>query len=131
MKNKKGFTLVELLCVIVLLAILTVMATAGIMNLSNKSKTNLYCAKIKMIESIASDYGIKLEKQINNSTIDYLGHKSITIQVSTLVDAGKLDADSDGIVVNPVDNSSMNDMDIILTIENNAIKAYIDTNNVC
>ena len=40
--NKKGFTLVELLAVIVILAILMVSAGAGVMSTMNNSKINTY-----------------------------------------------------------------------------------------
>ena len=130
MKNKNGFTLVELLCVIVLLAVLTVAATTGIMKLSSKSKENLYCAKIKMIESIAVDYSSKLEKQLNESTELYNGMKSIKIKVSDLVNAGKLEADQDNKVINPINNESMNDVDIIIYLYHNQISAVI-ANNIC
>lgn len=131
MNNKKGFTLIELLCVIVLLALITVIASAGIMSLSSKSKENLYCAKLEMIESLARDYGIKYEKELNNSTTLYNGYKSMKITVNDLVLNGSLEPDQDNIVINPIDNSSLNSKEIILYLKNNQIYAYIDSNNIC
>jgi len=130
MKNKKGFTLVELLCVIVLLAIITIMATSGIMNLTKKSKENLYCAKLEMIESIASDYGVRFEAELNQSVSLYQGYPSLKIKVKDLVDNGKLEPDKDNLVLNPIDESSMNDVEIVLYLKNNQIYAAID-NNIC
>lgn len=130
MKNKKGFTLIELLCVIVLLAVITVIATTGIMNLSHDSKENLFCAKIEMIEATAKDYGASYEKELNLSTEYYNGYKSITITIHDLVVAGKLEPDKDELVLNPIDNSSMNDLEIILYLKNNQIYAEYP-NNVC
>ena len=120
MKNKKGFTLIEILCVIVLIGILSVIATISIVNLSSKSKENLYCAKIELIENIAESYGIKYELELNNSNELYNGYKSLKIKVRTLVDAGKLEPDK----------TIMNDIDIILYLKNNQIKAEIP-NNIC
>ena len=130
MKNKKGFTLIEILCVIVLIGILSVIATISIVNLSSKSKDNLYCAKIELIENIAASYGIKYELELNNSNELYNGYKSLKIKVRTLVDAGKLEPDKKNDVINPKDNTIMNDIDIILYLKNNQIKAEIP-NNIC
>ena len=130
MKNKKGFTLIEILCVIVLIGILSVIATISIVNLSSKSKDNSYCAKIELIENIAESYGIKYELELNNSNELYNGYKSLKIKVSSLVEAGKLDPDKKNDVINPKDNTVMNDIDIILYLKNNQIKAEIP-NNIC
>lgn len=130
MKNKKGFTLIEILCVIALIAILSVVATVSIVGLSSKSKDNLYCAKIKLIESEAERFGVKYELELNNSNELYNGNKSIKIKVQALVDAGKLEPDRKDDVLNPKDNSVMNDIDIILYLKNNQIRAEIP-NNIC
>lgn len=130
MKNKRGFTLIEILCVIVIIGILSVIATISIVNLSSKSKDNLYCAKIELIENIAESYGIKYELELNNSNELYNGYKSLKIKVNTLVDAGKLEPDKKNDVINPKDNTIMNDIDIILYLKNNQIKAEIP-NNIC
>ena len=138
--NKKGFTLIELLCVIALLALITTIASVGIMTLSKKSKENLYCAKISLIKSSAKEYALKLEKELNESTNLFEGHKSLSIKVQDLVSSGKLQADKDEIVLNPLDNTSMNDIEfhvfilpflIIIYLNNNQIDAYIENNNIC
>lgn len=131
MKNKKGFTLVELLSVIVILALISVMATTGIIALSNKSKENMYCAKLEMISSVARDYGVKYEYELNNSNEYYNGYKSLKIKVSDLITSGKLETDKDNTVISPLDDSSLNDKEIILYLKNNRINAYIDSNNIC
>lgn len=130
MKNKKGFTLIELLCVIVLLAIITVIASTGVVNLAKSSKNNLYCAKVKMIESLARDYSAKLEKELNQSAEYYEGYKSIKITVNDLVLAGKLEADNDDEVISPIDNTKMNDLEIIIYLKNNQIYAVLPE-NIC
>ena len=60
MKNKKGFTLIEILCVVALLAVITTIASASVINLSKASKENLYCAKLELIESAAKTYSASL-----------------------------------------------------------------------
>lgn len=131
MKNKKGFTLVELLAVIVILALISVMASTGIMTLSKKSKENMYCAKLEMISGIAQDYAVKYEYELNQSNEYYNGYKSIKIKVSDLISSGKLEPDKDNKVINPVDDSSLNDKEIILYLKNNQVNVYIDSNNIC
>lgn len=130
MKNKRGFTLVELLCVITLLAFISVIATTGIMTFSKKSKENMYCAKIEVIEAVAKDYGRKYEKELNNSSVLYNGYKSLRIKVSDLVKSGYLEGDKEDIVINPIDDSSLNSTEIIIYLKNNQINAYVE-NNIC
>ena len=129
--NSKGFTLIELLCVITLLSLLTIIATTSIMNLSKKSKENLYCAKIELIKSAASDYALKYISSINESTTYYEGYKSIKIKANDLIKANKIEAAKDGNLLNPIDNASLNELEIILYLNNNKINIYIDTNNIC
>lgn len=130
MENKKGFTLMELLCVIVLLALITVMATTGIMSLTKKSKENLYCTKITFIESIAQDYAVQYEEELNQSTTLYQGYKSLKIKVNDLVRSGKLEPDQDDLVLSPIDQTTMNELEIILYLKNGLIYAVIP-NNIC
>ena len=56
MKNK-GFTLAELLAVIVIMALLLTIAVPSVIGISNKIKTNMFCSKIEDIESAAKLYG--------------------------------------------------------------------------
>lgn len=132
MKNKKGFTLIELLCVIAILAVVTTIASASIINLSNASKENLYCAKLEMIESAAKSYAVGYEYELNNSNTYYEGYKSIVITVNDLVESGALSPDKEDTVLNPINNESINNMNIILYLKNNQVYVHInDSNNVC
>lgn len=130
MKNKKGFTLIELLCVIAILAVVTTIASASVVNLSNKSKNNLYCAKLEMIESAAKGYAINHEYELNQSASLYEGYKSLKITVNDLVENGNLSPDKEDTVLNPKDNSSLNNLELILYLKNNQVYVAID-NNIC
>ena len=131
MKNKKGFTLIELLCVIALLAVVTTIASASVINLSNKSKENLYCAKLELIESAAKTYSASLIYELNQSNTYYDGYKSITITINDLVESGNLSPDKDDNVLNPMNNEVMNNQEIILYLKNNQVYVYMDDNNIC
>jgi len=128
--NKKGFTLIEILCVIVLISVLAVMVSTNLFKSSSNNNKKLYCAKLKMLEEYASEYGLKYELELDNSKELYNGYKSLKIKVNDLVLAKKLEPDKDGDVINPIDNSKMNDMEIVLYLKNNQIKAEIP-NNIC
>ncbi len=131
MKNKKGFTLIEILCVIAILAVITTIASSSIINLTNKSKENLYCTKLELIKSAAKSYGSSYEYELNNSTTYFNNHKSLTITVDDLVKNGNFSYDKDETVSNPLNDESLNDLEIIIYLENNQINVYIEDNNIC
>ncbi len=131
MKNKLGFTLVELLCVIAILSVVTCIASAGIVSLAKNSNNTLYCAKIKIIKSAALDYAYNHELELNNSTSYYENNKSITITVGDLVKSNLLTPDQDNDVINPLDDTSMNNLNITIYLANNRPNIYINTDNVC
>lgn len=128
--NKKGFTLMEILCVVVLLGIISVIASVGLISMSNNTKKNTYCAKLELIKTAALDYGKNHEKELNNSIEKYDGNKSLTITVENLIENG-FPIDKDNMVINPLDNNSLNSLKIILYLKNNQIYSFIDDNNVC
>jgi len=128
--NKKGFTLMEILCVVALLGIISVIASVGLVSMSNNTKKNTYCAKLELIKTAALDYGKSHEKELNNSLEKYEGYKSLTITVEDLIKNG-FPVDKDNIVINPMDNNSLNSLKIILYLKNNQVYSYIDDNNVC
>lgn len=57
MKNKKGFTLVELLVVITIIGLLVVIAVPSSMTISKKVKVKMYDSKIELIEQAAILWG--------------------------------------------------------------------------
>ncbi|MBR4178317.1 MAG: prepilin-type N-terminal cleavage/methylation domain-containing protein [Bacilli bacterium] len=66
MKNKKGFTLVELLAVIAILAILVIIALPNVMGMFNTAKKNSFTTELKTILNTAKSK-VMLDS-INNST---------------------------------------------------------------
>ena len=57
MKKNKGFTLVELLAVIVITAIIITVAVPSVLTFSENQKKNLYCSKVDTIKKAAQLYG--------------------------------------------------------------------------
>lgn len=57
--NKKAFTIVELLSVVVILAVITLVSIPILINTSKKSKEGLYKEQISRLEEIAYNWGVK------------------------------------------------------------------------
>lgn len=66
MKNKKGFTLVELLTVIVILSLLMAVAIPSIMGIGKKMKTKGLNSKIESLEQAAVVYAQNNSNRIKN-----------------------------------------------------------------
>ena len=101
MKNNKGFTLVELLAVIVLIAVLSIVAVSTYRGINESSKQKTLDAKIEQITSAAEKWA--RENNITTKT---------TLSVNTLVVEGYITADSagtDGLAMlkNPVTAENM------------------------
>ena len=89
--NQRGFTLVELLAVIVLMAVLITVAVPGITRIGRSLKVQSFCSKIKIIESAALEYAndYYADKEINNTnSID-------NVSLMDLVNMGYLKGDND------------------------------------
>lgn len=124
MKNKNGFTLVELLAVIVVLAIIITIAVPSAISISNKIKAKMEDTKRQMIVDAAKLYGQENPSSVVNS-IDNCSSSKIT--VGTLVNDGYIKKDDvkNGNVVNPKDNSSMNKKKICIYKKNNRVYSKI------
>ena len=68
-KNKKGFTLVELLVVIVLIGLLVVIAVPSGLTISKKIKRNMMDKKIELIESGAIVWGQNNNGKVKNPSL--------------------------------------------------------------
>ena len=58
MKNKKGFTLVELLAVIAILAILVIIAIPNVLKMFNDSKKNAFMVQARKTASVAQEHTV-------------------------------------------------------------------------
>ena len=123
MKNKKGFTIVELLAVLAILAVLITLTTSSIFKMMEKNKDAAYETKKDLILKQAKQYVEDNETLIYNSTKNYGNYACVIVKVSDLVSNGYLDnKDKDmltnsGDVLDPRDNSSMLNVNIMLYIK--------------
>lgn len=85
--NKKGFTLVELLAVIVILSILAVISFAIIFKLIDNSRNDIYNSNINTIETAAEKWAAQNSKLIGKTT-------PYCLDVDRLVSGGYIKADS-------------------------------------
>ena len=65
MEKREGFTLVELLAVIVILAIVLIIAVPGVLSVIQKSKTQAYERQLDMIKEATKLYVTERNKEID------------------------------------------------------------------
>lgn len=94
MKNKKGFTLVELIAVVVIVAVVIGIGVPVFINVRKNVLNNQFENVKTRIEAAAVKYA-------NDTQI-------ITVSVGKLIEEGYLTADDQKAIYNPVDNSSLN-----------------------
>ena len=132
MKNKNGFTLVELLAVIVILALLISIAVPSTISISNKLKENMFCKKIDSIETAAKLYG---EDRKESFTSTYEGNRSRTITVKDLIDSNDLKKDNSEApyIIDPRNNEGMDAISIIIYEKYNRIYVHFndEINSIC
>ena len=114
MKKKKGFTLVELMAVIVILAILALIAVPNVLNISRNTKKRLYCEKVTNYLSDAKRWGDNHLKELRSDCY-------IVKNVSFLVSEG-ISSDSD--IVSPYNKRDMNYDNIGIYLKNKRAYAF-------
>ena len=101
MKNHKGFTMVELLAVITILAIIMVILIPAVTNISKNTKESILNSKISTIETSASKYGEdnintyqKCTNGLESGVINDDAYDECIISVDDLVGLGYLEYDT-------------------------------------
>lgn len=124
-KNKSGFTLVEILVVIAILAVIFAIAQPTYYMISTRVKQSSYENKVKYIETAASQYG-----EDTSSTLVF---------VDTLIREGYLEADDEeGNIYDPRDESLLNCFLVSIYYDSDQVysslgieKAVLENENTC
>ena len=134
--KKNGFTLVELLAVIVIMALLLTVAVPAVIGVSTRIRANMYCTKVEDIESAAKIYGENYKDLIEEKS-----DKKLTITVYNLIENNlykKEDKDCDknasntNCVLDPRNSNPMDKQEIELSIKDKRIAAkYKGDKSVC
>lgn len=121
MKIKRGFTLIELLAVIVILGLLAAITIPSIIKFSDKSKQNLYCDKLDIVEKAAEQYGDTISLTSFCEIEDAI-YPCETVSIDTLLTNNFLVADDDeNNIVDPRTKISMNNTKMIIYEKNNRV----------
>ena len=127
-KNNNGFTLVELLSVIVIMGIILLVAIPSVFGISKTIKDNMYCTKVHNLESAAKLYG-------NDYSDDFDDKGYIKVDVKTIIDNNLYKKEIDectlgdedkGCVVDPRDESVMDNKTITIVKTGSRFYAYYD-----
>lgn len=88
---KKGFTLIELVAVIFILALILLIVVPIINDQITKSKGNLSSEQIRQIESAARQWGLDTLNIENNNPVDKNGNVVSSVTIRELQKTGYLD----------------------------------------
>lgn len=96
---KKGFTLMELLAVIIVLSILSVIVFPNVVKIINKSKENLYQAQLRDLEIVTKNFSLDHKELLDKNYLN-----DIYISLSTLKKSRYLE---ENIIKNPKTGKEM------------------------
>lgn len=123
MKNKKGFTLTELIGVIVLLGIIALISVPILNKVIQNSKQKAYDAQVKEIISSAKKWGTEHDSELPKINKNY---KAITLK--ELVKDGYLEDDK---LLDPRDNKDLVEAGYCVNIRYNSKKYSYEFNESC
>ena len=108
MKRKKGFTLVELLAVIVLISLLLIITISSVQNVSKNSKSKLCRTKLSTIEDAVNLYLATNPECFKYNSEDYSIDDSISnekkLNCSNLICSSIIEEDNNKICITTVEN---------------------------
>lgn len=125
MKNKKGFTLTEVIIVIVIIGVLISISIPSITAIRKKMNIRLFEEKKKEIltaaELYAKDKGITTDTMIK--VYNLLDEKYLKKDVSPNSTNCSGNHTANGCIINPVDDTSLNEKNILIKISVKSITA--------
>lgn len=128
----KGFTLVELMAVLVLIVIISTIGYAGITIVNNNIEKNLWNTTVEEIETGAVKYGQDNLNVLNtNETCNIDGSETrncieVTVEFlinSNYIDTDEVDDSEKEIITNNVTGEIVNDNIVCIYLENNRVYA--------
>lgn len=123
MKSKKGFTLVEVIAVIVILITISLIATPAVIKLLNRNRDVSLDAKMKIILKQAKQYARDNEDFLFESKKKYFGKVCNSVTVKELLEAGYLKEIAD----NGGDSAHITNPKTKEYIDNESIVVYINS----
>ena len=107
MKMKNGYTLIELILVIVFLGIVTVFVAINISRTFQDNTEELYNSTINNILVVSKQFGKNNIEEVKESKI------GIVVTVNDLIEEGLISANKDGNIINPKNtNLTLNDLKV-------------------
>lgn len=105
MRKSNGFTLIEILAVIIILALLIVLVVPSYTAIYSNIKRQNYHSKIVEINAAAQKYGSTIKDDVKDS----LTNSCITIEIADLIEKGYLisEEDSKPVIHDPTTNKAM------------------------
>lgn len=119
--EKKGFTLVELLAVIAVIAALAMIVTPTVLNSLKQSREKSYVEQTHLLEETAERWSIKHANDLSETEKNYL-------EINTLISEGYLQSDE---VLDPRDESKMNGCIVIAYDKENDQFDFTYNENTC
>lgn len=102
--KRNGFTLVEILAVLIILALLIALSIPAYINVFTSIKRDNFNAKVIEVETAANKMGEKIKDEVKDA-----GPTCMSTDISDLIKKGYLLSESDyeDIIYNPTDNKAM------------------------
>lgn len=120
MKKYKGFTLVELLAVLVIISLLLTISVIAYNKVSKQAKQELYSSLIKTLKTNAAKYG--------EDNIDDIEKNAQTISINKLIEEGYVDGDNNcnqgQCIINPITNQELGGSFLVYYSEGRIIAEY-------
>ena len=103
--HNKGYTLVEILVVLMLISIIIVLVSTNVGNHLSNAKELEYNNKLNLIVNAGIKYG---EERINYIQDETSKNNYFNVKISDLIEEGYLDEEENGGIINPKTNTKFN-----------------------
>ena len=110
--NRRGFTIIELVSVIIILLLLTALISPNLIKMTKKRKQDVYDNKVKFIESAAVSWGERHLESLNKNDCT-------CVSIASLISGGFITGDdkNKNNVTDPRTGESMNSLDICVSYD--------------